>query len=113
MEASGFRDGYERVIASQESEFTLRAIYTTAWTFESIANASEYYNQFVQGVKADYSTEERAIGDEAVYWEIIGDFVQMIIRKSNVVWEIDLYREGTFRWDPNIDWVAGRLVAKV
>ena len=112
IEAVGFRDGYKRVIVKVESAFTTRVIYTTAWAFESIEDADACFDGLAQDIMANHSTESRTFGDEALYWEVTGDYVHMFIRKSYVVWKVSLSREGAFLWDPNIDWVAGTLVLK-
>lgn len=112
LEAKGFQDGYRRVLGKVESEFTTRAIYTTAWTFATIEDADAHFESRKQEVSATHSTEARSIGDEAFYWEQTGDFIHMLIRKSNVVWEVSLFRDGTFTWDPTIDWVAETVLAK-
>ncbi len=118
--AKGFRDGYWRWIDNEDT-FTsggrppgsmFQDIETTAWTFESIGDADTYFDGLAQDVIVDYSTESRTFGDEALYWEQTGDFIRMLIRKSNVVWKVTLARQGTFLWDPSIDWVAGTLVLK-
>jgi hypothetical protein len=113
LEAAGFRDGYVRLIVNVESEFTLRTIDTTAATFLSIDDADAYFDERVKEERGRVSTAVRPFGDEAIYWEETGDFIVMLVRKSNVVWLIEMYREGTFLWDPGIDWVADKLLSKV
>jgi hypothetical protein len=112
IEAVGFRDGYKRDIVKVESAYTHRVIYTTAWAFEGIEDADAYFDGLAQKVMANRSTESRTFGDEALYWEVTGDYIHMLIRKSNAVWKVSFFRQGAFLWDPSIDWVAGTLVLK-
>lgn len=107
--SAGFRTGYERSIRN-----LTMALSTTAWTFDSVENASRFYDESVQEVQGTHSTESRAFGDVAIYWEDGVYYKMMLIRKSNVVWGVVLFRFGAaFPWTEGfIDRVAGTLTTK-
>lgn len=109
-DADGYRDGYRREIVKLNGDVITQDVRTTAWTFNSTEDAEAF---FQAQLPTDVSTETRAFGDEAVYWELTADNTYLNIRLANVVWEIELHRDaGVFTWDTSMDWVAEKVVSK-
>ena len=111
LQADGFRDGFLRKICSRDPPPRGSLCWeVTALVFGSSAAADAYFGSAeAEAYYAQYTTEERQHGDDAIYWG-----KGIIVRWRNVVWVVLAFCELVCPFgSAEIDWIADELISKV